>query len=756
MMIRRRLSAESSDRRSAMLGRLGFAIALCLIFAGKGPAQNNADEFGDKPSAKSEERKLRPSNDRAVRALLATKPTTPDELLKAIDVLIDLRATDDAYVLLKRLLEAKPDDEAWADLVEKHGSALFLRLGLAEALQPEGRQVSDIALTAAERRARDPARLVKLIDELGDPSPAVRRGAMTRLLGGREAAIPLLAGALIDPARQPARPAIREALARFGGEALVPLTAMTRSSQPATQVEAIHALARLGRSIAVLDLLAPALLDTAPPEARSAAREALIRLIGRVPEADEAAATLLHKARAAFAEALEEPDPEAPTVQDWQWDDEKGALTSAAAQPLAVRLTRAADWAADAARLAPRRREALWLSLAARIEGDAIRPNADAPAPERAALADENVDVVEATLAFAMNNGHTVAAAVAARTLGEIGTPQCLYARQPQPGSLVEAARSSDRRLRYAALEAIMRFKPQRPYPGSSLVVEALGYLAGSFAAPRVMAADARPAEAERQAGLLAGLGYETDVATSGRDVVAQTVSSPDYLFALIDYSLAAPTSGELLQRLRRDNRTAGLPIGIIASTDDLDAARRLSQKTPLSVVIYRPVDAAGLDWQLQRLLAQAGQRLVPPEERMQQARQALDWVAEIAETPRGVYNLRRIEAPLTAALHVAELSPPAAKVLGGLGTATSQRALTDVVGQVARPSEVRRAAAQAFAESVARFGTLLTTTEISRQYERYNQSLRQSTDNQTDSQALLASILDTIEARSTADQADE
>jgi hypothetical protein len=49
-----------------------------------------------------------------------------------------------------------------------------------------------------------------------------------------------------------------------------------------------------------------------------------------------------------------------------------------------------------------------------------------------------------------------------------------------------------------------------------------------------------------------------------------------------------------------------------------------------------------------------------------------------------------------------------------------------------------------------------LTTTEISRQYERYNQSLRQSTDNQTDSQALLASILDTIEARSTADQADE
>jgi CheY-like chemotaxis protein len=752
MMIQRRPSAESSDRRSAVLGPLGLAVALCLACAGEGYAQDGADEFGDKTSAQPEERKLRPSNDPAVRALLSTKPTTPAELLEAIDVLMNLRATDDAYILLRRLLDAKPDEETWADLVEKKGSALFLRLALDGGLQPEGRQASDAALAAAGRRAGDPARLGKLVDELGDPSPAVRRGAMTRLLGGREAALQLLATALIDPARQDARPAIREALTRFGGEALAALTAMTRSSQAATQVEAIQALGDAGRSIAALDLLAPALLETAPPEARSAAREALIRLIGRVPETDEAAATLLNKARAAFAESLQEPDPEALAVPDWHWNDEKAQLTFGIAPPLAVRLERAAEWAADAARLAPRRREALWLSLAIRIESDVLRADGEAPAPERAALTDEDADVVEATLAFALSNGHTVAAAAAARALGQIGTSQCLYTLLPQPGSLVEAARSSDRRLRYAALEAIMRLKPQRPYPGSSLVVEALGYLAGSFAAPRVMAADARSAEGERQAGLLAGLGYDTDVATSERDAVAQMVSSPDYVFALIDYSLAAPTSGQLLQRLRRDNRTARLPIGIIASTDDLEAAQRLSQKTPLSGVIYRPVDAAGLDWQLQRLLAQAGQRLVGPEERLQQARQALDWLTQVAEAPRGIYNLRRIEAPLTAALQVTELSPPAAQVLGRLGTATSQRALVNLVGQAARPVEVRRAAVQAFGESVARFGTLLTTTEIRRQYDRYNQSLRQD----TDSQAVLASILDTIEARSVAEQADE
>jgi CheY-like chemotaxis protein len=759
MTMQRLFSGGDDLAARATLVRFLAALALCVVTVGDGRAQTDDDESGGgkpdkKAGAKSEERQLRPSNDPAVRALLATNPTTPEQLLKAVDVLIDLRAIDDAYILLTKLAQSKPDDETWAGLVENRGSALFLRLALIEGLQPEGREVSDAALAAADRRARDPARLAALIDKLGDPSPATRRGAITRLSGGREAAIQALAAALIDPARQHARPAIREALAPFGREVLAPLTAMVRSSQAAVQTEAIHALSELGHAVVALDLLAPALVDTTSPETRFAAREALTRLIGRVPEADEAVAALLKKAQSSFAEALHEPDPDAPAVPDWRWDDEKTALVYTTAQRLVVRLAQAADWASDAARLAPRRREALWLSLASRVEAEAIRAGADGSdaGPALAALAAEDADVVEGTLGFALRNGHTLAATAAVRVLGQIGTPDLLYTQQPQPGALVEAARSGDRRLRYAALEAIMRLKPQRPYPGSSLVVEALGYLAGSFAAPRVISADARSAEAERQAGLLAGLGYDTDVATTSRDVVADAVASPDYVFALIDYSLAAPTSGELLQRLRRDNRTARLPIGIVASTDDLDSARRLAQKTPLSAVIYRPIDAAGLDWQLQRLLAQAGQRLVPPDERLQQARQSLDWLTETAAVPSGIYNLRRIEAPLTAALQIAELSPPAAKVLGVLGTAPSQRTLLDVIGQPAQPLEVRRAAAQAFAESVARFGTLLTTSEIGRQYDRYNQSLGQD----ADSQALLASILDTIEARSSADQADE
>ncbi|HEY1068170.1 MAG TPA: hypothetical protein VGE52_18750, partial [Pirellulales bacterium] len=57
---------------------------------------------------------------------------------------------------------------------------------------------------------------------------------------------------------------------------------------------------------------------------------------------------------------------------------------------------------------------------------------------------------------------------------------------------------------------------------------------------------------------------------------------------------------------------------------------------------------------------------------------------------------------------------------------------------------EVRKTAAAAFAHSVERFGTLLTPTEVYRQYSRYNQS--EESDAAT--QQILAGILDAIEQK--------
>lgn len=698
-----------------------------------------------------------PSSDPAVLALMATKPSTPEELVNAIDTLIDLRAMHEARLLIKQLIDAKLDDAAWAELVEKTGSALFLRLAFINDLQPEGRQVSDAALSAADRRARDPERLAGLIDQLNDPSPAVRRGAMVRLTSGRTAGIQAIVAAMVDPKRAEQRPALRQALVRFGPEAIAPLQSLVRCDVPALELQAILAIGEMGRSELALDLLAPALAENTPAEVRAAARDGLVSLLRRMPDRDEAVKALTTMARRDFDASLNQQATDAQPVEVWQWDAEKSLLTPAELSPLVARLDKAAQRSGDALKLTARGRDARRIYLASLLEAAAYRAEADqpmAPRPDNVAslLEAEDSAVVEDLLDFALSSGHTVAAAQAAQALGDLGKAELLYHREPQPSVLVEAARNGDRRVRFAALSSIIRLKPSKPYPGSSFVIDALGYFAGSFGQPRVLAVDARPVELQTLAGLLTDVGYETDTAGTEREVVAETIASPDYLLALIDFTLAAPTSGQLLERLRRDNRTARLPIGIVASSDDLGRAARLAQRTPLAGVVIRTPDPAALDVQIQRLLNQVGRRMTGPEERRRQAEQAVAWLDELSSKGYEIYNLRRIETPLSRALWLPETSAPAARVLAALGTPTSQQSLLELAGQLTQPLEVRQAAAGAFAASVARFGTLLTSSQINQQYDRYNAS--ELHDEET--QRLLAGILDVMEARAAADQAEE
>ena len=232
---------------------------------------------------------------------------------------------------------------------------------------------------------------------------------------------------------------------------------------------------------------------------------------------------------------------------------------------------------------------------------------------------------------------------------------------------------------------------------------------------------------------------------------MATAIESPDYELALIDFSLAGPTSGQLLERFRRDNRTSRLPIGIIASSEDLDRAERLSRRFPLTAVIIRAQTADALQYQTDLMMQKFGRVTFSADERRAQARQALDWLAEMSQAPRGLYNLRRVESSLAAALSDPELGLKAAPTLAKLGTATGQRTLVDLASFATQPIELRQAAAEAFAASVADFGPLLTTSEIRQQYDRYNNS--ETLDQ--DTQQVLASILDVVEARAVADSAE-
>ena len=63
------------------------------------------------------------------------------------------------------------------------------------------------------------------------------------------------------------------------------------------------------------------------------------------------------------------------------------------------------------------------------------------------------------------------------------------------------------------------------------------------------------------------------------------------------------------------------------------------------------------------------------------------------------------------------------------MGTAHSQRSLLDLANLSAQPLETRQAAADAFAASMRRFGIRLSSDELLRQYDLYNDNAGRNAD---------------------------
>ena len=118
----------------------------------------------------------------------------------------------------------------------------------------------------------------------------------------------------------------------------------------------------------------------------------------------------------------------------------------------------------------------------------------------------------------------------------------------------------------------------------------------------------------------------------------------------------------------------------------------------------------------------------------------------------RKLYDLRRVQDAVLAALYNPKLAAKAVAVLANLNSAESQRALVEVASRFTLPLELRQAAATAFRQNTQKYGILLTTDEIRRQYRRYNES--ENMDAAT--QHVLGLILDCLEVRAEEDAGTE
>jgi CheY-like chemotaxis protein len=667
-------------------------------------------------------------------------------MVRAIGVILDRGNPQLAKTFIDRLSALNLDPDAFVNLWQELGSAPFLRIRRTPELAPEGVQFADLVLDSAHAWATDRQRIVDLIDKLCDPDLNVRKGAMRKLWPAGATAVGPLAEVLKDPGQAQRHPYLEAALVALGPQTAAPVMSLLDDPDPGLRMRAIEVLGRL-RAGDSGPVLAGILANPSEDEGtRTAAADALEQLSGSALTPDQATALVVERFNRIF-DRLAEPRDGLSTVDVWQWNPETAECVSRQVPSV------------DADVLAAARLGRLVLNvnhpdpgvnrkaLVAWLESEVLQSGVDSPLevePDtaRALAASQGPQALEALLVEAMTSGHLLSARSVCQLLGRTATPAILTARGQKPSPIVLAARHGDRRLRFAALEAIMNLGPNQAYPGSSFVLESLGYFAASMGRPRVIVGHTNPSEATRLAGLFTQLGYEAEPVFHSRDLMQALVRLSDFELALVDINLPGAGAEQLLQELRRDYRTASLPVGLVASVDDLPRAQRMARHDLLAGALVRPVDARAMDFGIRQVLDQIGGRAVPQDERQRQSAQALAWIAEIGRQSISIYDLSRVEESATAALVVPDLGPRAVLVLAYLPRPTAQSRLADVASQATLPIELRETAGRAFNVSVRKWGNLLNTRQILVQYDRYNASER--ADERT--QQVLASVLDSLE----------
>jgi len=660
---------------------------------------------------------------------------------------MDHARPDEARRYLTLLMEAKPDASALAEVHGEFGTAFFLRLMRYGPLAPEATLFARDTMAAADEASRDPAKIQSFIQDLSSPSVGIRQLAVEGLAAARTDSINPIVQALADRGRASEHEAIRDGLARMGKFAIEPLTGVLESSDSALVAQIIEVLGRLDARRAVVFMIHPYAADGASNALRQSAGGALERIVGAKPTPYESREFLFRRAQAFFdGRAARQPDIDG-LVELWQWDEAEKATKPSKFTPRAASLIVAARLAGDLHKLQSDNQEYTQLYIASLLESAKLANGLDQPLQQAFIRSIQfSVAQLEDTLARTMKNEHVPAAIAAAEVLGYTGDPSLLDSSDGLPRTMALALRHPDRRLRFAAANAIMRLDPEHGYAGSSHLVDVLSRLVGTAGVRRVLIGDPRSEQSRTLVGLLAGAGIDADTAPTGRRFFQLASTNPDYEFVLLSDAVDFPHYKETFQMLRRDPKTASLPVGLIARVENLREVQDFADQFQLAKVFPWPYEPDTIGFEAQQLLELGGENIISPSEKVTQASECLDSLIRIASDRNryGFYDVVRHQRHIIIALNTPQLSERASQLLGLLGTAEAQRALVEVSSQNARPLAERQAAAKAFDAAVKSRGTMLTTTEIDLQYLRYNQSERLDGETQT----VLASILDTIEAK--------
>ncbi|MFC1757680.1 HEAT repeat domain-containing protein [Planctomycetota bacterium] len=746
------------------------AFTFLLITSGIAAAQDDADGFGfgdfpadetgfatdeanatdvDATAAPAKSDDSAPIIDPAVREVVLSDPKTADELLRAVDILLDLGRQDLAKDYLQKLTDLQLDKVELANLHRRVGSGVFVKLSARRDFSPQAADFARSVLVAATEMQQDPKRLAEMIDQLESADPRQHRRLARELINaGPVAVAPMLDYVANKPSSELA-PLLRTSIAAIGKPAVGPLLAFLDCDNASRRAEAIRILGHMGTNRA-LPYLARSFSSSDDYE-RQSATNAIQKISRKSPLLAEIVALTQEFAKQSYKGRISIEIGEDGKSNAWIWSESANAPIRNRYLPRDIALFEAARhyetlYAIDASHHENRLRFLISGADARKVQAGLDVPLTANDKFIAAARAAESGFVSQA-FEMAMADRHVPAMIGLAEALGHIGDVATLSGFEGSPGPLGTGLMHADSRVRFAAAMAVAKIGPQGSFAGNSRLVEALAHFGSSRGRRGALVAHPRAEVAQTIAGLLSQIGIEADIATTSKEALKHSTDSADYEFFLVSDAFDRPVTHQFVQLLRQNPLTASKPIGILARSAKHSDASMIEDLHPRVITLPETRDVKTIARAVARLEELSEQSAVSAERRGEMAYGALSELAALAKSEKlSGTDLTRFVHQIRRTSTTRGLAEKSIEVLGRSGSPQAQALLLEIANQHGLPISQRTKAAEAFAESAGQFGVMLTKRQIGTQYRVYNDS--ESLDVPT--QQLLSSVLDSIEERLT------
>ncbi len=739
----------------------------------------DADKDKDKDKAKPAPEVQAPAIDDATipgeeYRMFFKKPKTVPEFWKALQFEIDIGKYDLAAGLLRGMMALKPSEEELAAIHQKEGMNAFLKLRLIRPwvkvppfdeaayedriarLEKQGegdrvlqarderdraRRDHDNALRVNEQAAKDVEELIQLATaavkkHLSDPvrinkyiqnlkaGPEERTYALKQLYASGALVVPYLMNELRN-AQDEDRAAILETLTRLSGEVVPPILAALDSDDPRLLVELIDVLVKRKATEAVPRLWFLSASESYLPEVRRRATQALSLFLGEPPSRlPPARMALVREAERYYSHEVKFADPKA--VPLWRWENNTVTLTTVPGTK--VEEYYAIKYCNQALLLDPSYQPAQILLLSTALDKTYEQIGLAAPLAQAAPqvhrlVATSSPDLINRVLDRSLTDRRTTVAIGAIRALGQLSDVRASRPTAAGAASLVRALNYPDRRVQFAAAEALLNIPGEASAQQSSRIVDilrrSLAAEPASKGVPRILVAFFQKDLANKVVDTVRSSGFEAVPVHTGRELMQRLNASADIDLILMEETLPDPGLASLMAQLRADRNAGLLPILLSTGRDRLDKLQVWVQQYRNVTVIPTglALDPNDLKVVLQTRVVDPGAPPLSEGEIKYYAEVSAIYLARLAQGDPAGFDVRPTAEVVANALRSGKLSPngqlAAVEVLARVPGTRAQADLASVVLNDRNPVGTRMSATAALVKHIQKHSPTLQPSVI-------------------------------------------